>query len=498
MKLAVDRRRLDLHAGAGLRPVARARAVPLDELVLHDIDAERREVVGGLARRMLDAPGLRRARSTLTGDLDRALDGADFVLIQIRVGGQAARLRDETFPLRLRLHRPGDHRRGRPRQGAAHGAGGARHRRAGARARGAATPGSSTSPTRSGSSPGRCSTPGTARSGCATWRSASSARSRALLGVEPDRVLVDQVGPQPPDLDPRASTLDGARRAAPSCSPSTCDALARRRPTCRAELLRELGACPRTTCATSTPTTRCWPSSGPARRARRRSPRSSASCSTCTATRRWPRSRRCSSGAAARSTARLPTQLVAVAGERRRRRPGRRRAQRRHAGRPRRRRRGRGARARRRATARRRCRRRRSRPSCSGSCSTWRRTSGWPPQAAVSGDRELAARRRCWRTRWSGQWPHVERLLDLLHRRAATGGAAVSIVLAVDGGDSKTAPRARRAPTARCSRSRAGPLSSPHQIGVDGCVELLERLAGEALERAGRAATAAPRRRRRT
>ena len=35
----------------------------------------------------------------LTGDLDRALEGADFVLVQIRVGGQAARLSDETFPL---------------------------------------------------------------------------------------------------------------------------------------------------------------------------------------------------------------------------------------------------------------------------------------------------------------------------------------------------------------------------------------------------------------
>ena len=35
----------------------------------------------------------------LTGDLDRALEGADFVLVQIRVGGQAARLRDETVPL---------------------------------------------------------------------------------------------------------------------------------------------------------------------------------------------------------------------------------------------------------------------------------------------------------------------------------------------------------------------------------------------------------------
>ena len=35
----------------------------------------------------------------MTGDLDRALDGADFVLIQIRVGGQQARLSDETVPL---------------------------------------------------------------------------------------------------------------------------------------------------------------------------------------------------------------------------------------------------------------------------------------------------------------------------------------------------------------------------------------------------------------
>jgi 6-phospho-beta-glucosidase len=35
-----------------------------------------------------------------TDDLDRAVDEADFVLFQIRVGGQAARLRDETVPLR--------------------------------------------------------------------------------------------------------------------------------------------------------------------------------------------------------------------------------------------------------------------------------------------------------------------------------------------------------------------------------------------------------------
>jgi 6-phospho-beta-glucosidase len=67
------------------------------ELVLHDIDPDRRDVVGGMARRILDRQGFSGALA-ITGELDRALDGADAVLIQIRVGGQAARLRDETIP----------------------------------------------------------------------------------------------------------------------------------------------------------------------------------------------------------------------------------------------------------------------------------------------------------------------------------------------------------------------------------------------------------------
>ncbi len=72
--------------------------VGVRELVLQDIDAERREVVGGLADRMLRQQGYDGALM-VTDDLDRALDGADFVLIQIRVGGQEARLSDETVPL---------------------------------------------------------------------------------------------------------------------------------------------------------------------------------------------------------------------------------------------------------------------------------------------------------------------------------------------------------------------------------------------------------------
>jgi 6-phospho-beta-glucosidase len=72
--------------------------IDVRDLVLHDIDEERREVVGGMARRMLDAQGFD-GRLEVTDDLDRAVDGADFVLIQIRVGGQEARLSDETVPL---------------------------------------------------------------------------------------------------------------------------------------------------------------------------------------------------------------------------------------------------------------------------------------------------------------------------------------------------------------------------------------------------------------
>jgi 6-phospho-beta-glucosidase len=71
--------------------------IDVSELVLHDIDAERLEVVGGLSQRILERQGFGGSLQ-LTGELDRALDGAGAVLIQIRVGGQAARLSDETIP----------------------------------------------------------------------------------------------------------------------------------------------------------------------------------------------------------------------------------------------------------------------------------------------------------------------------------------------------------------------------------------------------------------
>jgi 6-phospho-beta-glucosidase len=72
--------------------------LPVEELVLLDVDRERLEVVGGLARRMLERAGWG-GRLRLTGRREQALDGASFVVVQLRVGGQAMRLADETLPL---------------------------------------------------------------------------------------------------------------------------------------------------------------------------------------------------------------------------------------------------------------------------------------------------------------------------------------------------------------------------------------------------------------
>lgn len=72
--------------------------LPVEELVLVDPAADRLELVGGLARRIFakqDHPG----RIVTTSDLDAGVEGADAVLLQLRVGGQAARRQDETWPL---------------------------------------------------------------------------------------------------------------------------------------------------------------------------------------------------------------------------------------------------------------------------------------------------------------------------------------------------------------------------------------------------------------
>ncbi|MEU3222395.1 6-phospho-beta-glucosidase [Streptomyces sp. NPDC006976] len=72
--------------------------LPVEELVLVDPAADRLELVGGLARRIFARQG-HPGRIVTTSDVDAGVAGADAVLLQLRVGGQAARNRDETWPL---------------------------------------------------------------------------------------------------------------------------------------------------------------------------------------------------------------------------------------------------------------------------------------------------------------------------------------------------------------------------------------------------------------
>src|SRR5277367_153391 len=68
------------------------------ELVLVDPDHTRLAAVGPVSARIMRRHG-HPATVRWTDNLDDALDGAAAVLIQLRVGGQAARNRDETWPL---------------------------------------------------------------------------------------------------------------------------------------------------------------------------------------------------------------------------------------------------------------------------------------------------------------------------------------------------------------------------------------------------------------
>src|SRR5262250_3627739 len=72
--------------------------VKVEELVLVDPDEARLAVVGPFSARIMRAYG-HPAQLRWTASLDDGLDGAGAVLLQLRVGGQAARQRDETWPL---------------------------------------------------------------------------------------------------------------------------------------------------------------------------------------------------------------------------------------------------------------------------------------------------------------------------------------------------------------------------------------------------------------
>jgi 6-phospho-beta-glucosidase len=72
--------------------------LPVEELALLDVDERRLEILAGMTRRMLGRGG-HSAHVTQTTSLEEATEGADAVLIQLRVGGQAVRIVDESAPV---------------------------------------------------------------------------------------------------------------------------------------------------------------------------------------------------------------------------------------------------------------------------------------------------------------------------------------------------------------------------------------------------------------
>ncbi len=72
---------------------------PMTELCLMDINAERLEIVGGFARRMVEHKGSP-FKVTLSTDQREAIRGASYVTTQLRVGMMEARKNDEYLGLR--------------------------------------------------------------------------------------------------------------------------------------------------------------------------------------------------------------------------------------------------------------------------------------------------------------------------------------------------------------------------------------------------------------
>ena len=448
----------------------------------------RRAARGGRrARRRMLARGL---RGTLTSPASSTarVEGADVVLIQIRVGGQAARLLDETLPLPCgcigqettgaggfakamrtvpvvleiaeRVARAGRARRLDRRL---HQPGRDRHARAARRrpSRGRAVQRGDRLPARD---------------------------ARACSASTPSRLRGRPGRPQPPHLGARRAARR-RRRAAASCSPSTASELRRAVGAAARSCSTELGAVPvllpalllrarrgaRRAAAGATPRAQAVAEierellelyrdpaldeqAGAARAARRRLLQRGGDA-------RWSRS------------------LAAGDG----RRPGGRRPQRRHA-----------RRASRRTTSSR-CRRAigatAPQPLAAGAA----RAGAARPRPARRRLRAARGRggrdarpgasraRRCSPTRWSASGS-----VGRAARRAAAEAASPSAGRRDERASCSPSTAATRrptsrssAPTARCSALVRGPRSSPHHIGLDGCARRARRPAGRGEASAG-------------
>ncbi len=74
----------------------------LGSLYFMDIHLEKTRIVAALCQRMLDEKGIT-APLIITDNLEEAVEGADYVLGQVRVGLLDARIRDEKIPLKYNL-----------------------------------------------------------------------------------------------------------------------------------------------------------------------------------------------------------------------------------------------------------------------------------------------------------------------------------------------------------------------------------------------------------
>src|SRR3984885_13136589 len=87
-----------VHGLAGLEGRAASGNVQLDELAFFDTDQERLKIIKRVAEAMGKRSGIR-AQLKAYSDPKHALEGADYVISSIRVGGNDARIKDETIAL---------------------------------------------------------------------------------------------------------------------------------------------------------------------------------------------------------------------------------------------------------------------------------------------------------------------------------------------------------------------------------------------------------------
>ena len=97
--------KLTIVGGGGFRVplvygalLSRRDALPFDEVVLHDLDADRMDRMAGVLRGLAQERAAELPFRTTT-DLDDAVEGADFVFSAIRVGRLEGRVVDEAVPL---------------------------------------------------------------------------------------------------------------------------------------------------------------------------------------------------------------------------------------------------------------------------------------------------------------------------------------------------------------------------------------------------------------